>query len=33
MKSYILKIELEESEPLVWRRVIMPAGATYRHRR
>lgn len=30
MKSYIIKIELEESNPLVWRRVIMPAGATYR---
>ncbi|OXS53618.1 pRiA4b ORF-3-like protein [Bacillus sp. V-88] len=30
MKSYIVKIELEESEPLIWRRVIMPAGATYR---
>lgn len=30
MKSYIIKIELEESSPLIWRRVIMPAGATYR---
>ncbi|WP_286162931.1 hypothetical protein [Bacillus sp. es.034] len=30
MKSYIVKIELEESDPLIWRRVIMPAGATYR---
>ncbi|WP_263497727.1 plasmid pRiA4b ORF-3 family protein [Rossellomorea vietnamensis] len=30
MKSYILKIKLEESDPLIWRRVIMPAGATYR---
>ena len=29
MKSYIIKIELEESDPLIWRRVIMPAGATY----
>ncbi len=29
MKSYITKIELQESEPLVWRRVIMPAGATF----
>ena len=29
MKSYILRIELEGSEPLIWRRVIMPAGATY----
>ncbi|MDT9026884.1 plasmid pRiA4b ORF-3 family protein [Rossellomorea yichunensis] len=30
MKSYIVKIELEESDPLIWRRVILPAGATYR---
>ena len=30
MKSYIIKIELEESDPLIWRRVIMPADATYR---
>ena len=30
MKSYIIKIELEESNPIIWRRVIMPAGATYR---
>lgn len=30
MKSYIIKIELEESNPLIWRRVIMPAGATYK---
>jgi hypothetical protein len=30
MKSYIIRIELEESNPLIWRRVIMPAGATYR---
>ncbi|MZQ99307.1 MAG: plasmid pRiA4b ORF-3 family protein [Acidaminobacter sp.] len=30
MKSYIIKIELEESNPVIWRRVIMPAGATYR---
>ncbi len=29
MKSYIIRIELEESEPLIWRKVIMPAGATY----
>lgn len=28
MKSYIIRIELEESNPLIWRRVIMPAGAT-----
>ncbi|NCC16777.1 MAG: plasmid pRiA4b ORF-3 family protein [Clostridia bacterium] len=30
MKSYIIKIELEESNPLIWRRVIMPADATYK---
>lgn len=30
MKSYIIKIELEESNPLIWRSVIMPAGATYK---
>jgi hypothetical protein len=30
LKSYIVRIELEESNPLIWRRVIMPAGATYR---
>lgn len=30
MKLYIIKIELEESSPLIWRRVIMPAGATYK---
>lgn len=29
MKSYIVKIELEHSDPLIWRRVIMPAGATF----
>ena len=29
MKSYITKIELQDSEPLVWRRVIMPADATF----
>lgn len=30
VKSYIIKIELEGSDPLIWRRVIMPAGATYK---
>jgi hypothetical protein len=30
MKSYIIRIELEESNPLIWRRIIMPAGATYK---
>ncbi|WP_242941661.1 plasmid pRiA4b ORF-3 family protein [Parasporobacterium paucivorans] len=30
MKAYIVKIEMKGSEPLVWRRIIMPAGATYR---
>jgi len=29
LKSYIIRIELEESNPLIWRRVIMPAGATF----
>ncbi|ABR46476.1 plasmid pRiA4b ORF-3 family protein [Alkaliphilus metalliredigens QYMF] len=29
MKSYIIRIELEESNPLIWRRVVMPAGATF----
>ncbi|MBU4349364.1 plasmid pRiA4b ORF-3 family protein, partial [bacterium] len=29
MKSYIIKIELQNSDPLIWRKVIMPAGATY----
>jgi uncharacterized protein YsxB (DUF464 family) len=30
LKAYILRIELEESNPLIWRKVIMPAGATYK---
>lgn len=30
MKSYIIKIELEDSDPLIWRRVIMPSDATYK---
>ena len=30
MKSYIIRIELVDSNPLMWRKVIMPAGATYR---
>lgn len=29
MKSYIIQIELEHSDPLIWRKVIMPAGATF----
>lgn len=29
MKAYQIKIELQDSEPLIWRRVIMPAGATF----
>jgi hypothetical protein len=29
MKAYIIRIELEESNPVIWRRVILPAGATY----
>jgi len=30
MKAYIINIKLENSSPLIWRRVILPAGATYR---
>lgn len=30
MKSYIIKIELLDLEPLIWRRVILPAGATFK---
>jgi hypothetical protein len=30
MKAYIINIELEGSDPLIWRKIIMPAGATYR---
>jgi len=30
MKAYIIKIELLGSEPLIWRKVIMPAGATFK---
>lgn len=29
MKAYILRIELLDSNPTIWRRVIMPAGATF----
>ena len=29
MKSFIIKIELIGSDPLIWRRVIMPAEATF----
>ena len=29
MKSYIINIELIGSNPLIWRKVIMPAGATF----
>lgn len=29
MKAYIIKIEITHSEPPIWRRVIMPAGATF----
>lgn len=28
MKAYILKIELLDSNPLIWRRVIVPADVT-----
>lgn len=30
MKAYIIKIELLDSDPLIWRRVIMPADATFK---
>lgn len=30
MKAYIINIEIRETQPLIWRRVIMPAGATFR---
>lgn len=29
MKSYIIRIELKKSNPLIWRRVIMPACVTF----
>lgn len=29
MKSYIINIELIGSNPLIWRKVILPAGATF----
>ncbi len=29
MKAYIIKIELQNTKPLIWRRVIMSAGATF----
>lgn len=29
MKAYQLKFELQDSDPLIWRRVIIPAGATF----
>ncbi|WP_010531708.1 plasmid pRiA4b ORF-3 family protein [Lentibacillus jeotgali] len=29
MKAYQIKIELTGSEPLIWRRIVMPAGATF----
>ena len=29
MKSYILNIGLKNSNPIIWRRVIMPVGATF----
>lgn len=30
IKAYIIYIELQGSDPLIWRRVVMPAGATYK---
>ena len=29
MKAYILKLTFEDIEPVVWRRVVLPAGATF----
>ncbi len=29
MKSYIIRIELIGSKPLIWRKIIMPAGSTF----
>lgn len=29
MKAYQIKIQVSGSDPLIWRRVIMPAGATF----
>lgn len=29
MKSYIINIELIGSDPIIWRKVILPAGATF----
>ncbi len=29
MKAYIIITELIGSEPLIWRKAIMPAGATF----
>ncbi|WP_208560055.1 plasmid pRiA4b ORF-3 family protein [Marinilactibacillus kalidii] len=30
IKAYIIRIELKESHPKVWRKIVLPAGATYR---
>ncbi|MCK5847905.1 MAG: plasmid pRiA4b ORF-3 family protein [Caldisericia bacterium] len=30
MKAYIVKIELKESKPIIWRRVIFPASVTFK---
>ena len=29
MKAYILKMSFQDITPLIWRRVILPAGATF----
>ncbi|WP_088008319.1 plasmid pRiA4b ORF-3 family protein [Indiicoccus explosivorum] len=29
MKAYIIRITLEQTDPLIWRKVILPAGATF----
>ena len=30
MKAYQIKIELVDSNPLIWRRVIIPADVTFK---
>lgn len=30
MKAYLVKLSLENSRPLIWRRVLMPADCTYK---
>ncbi|MFC6465240.1 plasmid pRiA4b ORF-3 family protein [Marinilactibacillus sp. GCM10026970] len=30
MKAYVIRVEFEDSNPLIWRKVIMPADATFK---